>query len=247
MSWSGPSLWYVFLVLPQSGFPHVLSPWLQLTRVSQASIAVLYVIISYILYYDSLLPLLIAVGCDFAMLIAFIVVAVTSGKDLNTLECSALPPPPSKQSSEPATFTVSVPPSEQSSNVNTNTNSSPSPSAITDGSADGASGYGTSSYGTSSTGGGSGDGGGNYGSSVVYNISRVVARAMATRGDGKKPTVDYLSFVGRDQPHCYEIKTVWGLGIALCVLFAFSSIVCAGLWRRIKGPGSSSAPKDVEG
>lgn len=226
----------------------------------QASIAVLYVIISYILYYDSLLPLLVAVGCDSAMLIAFIVVAATSGKDLNTIECSALPPPPSKQSSKPATFTVSVPSGEQNSNINTSPNSSPSSNAVTDGSADGSSGaggyggydtssYGTSSYGTTSTGSdgnSGGSGGGNYGSSVVYNISRVVARAMATRGNGDKPTVDYLSFVARDQPHCYEIKTVWGLAIAMCVLFAFSSIVCAGLWRRIKGP-SSSAPKDIEG
>ena len=92
----------------------------------------------------------------------------------------------------------------------------------------------------------SGSGGGNYGSSVVYNIGRVVARAAAD-SSSKKPTVDYLSFVARDQPHCYEIKTVWGLGIALCVLFAFSSIVCAGLWRRVKGPGSSAADKDLEG
>ena len=226
-------------LLPASYWVSSLSP--TLTRF-QASIAVLYVIVSYILYYDSLLPLLIAVGSDFAMLIAFIVVAVTSGKNLNMLECSALPPPPSKQSSEPVTFTVSAPPSEQTSSVNSNINTSPSP--ITDGGAGGSGGYSTTSYGN--PGDGSGSGGGNYGSSVVYNIGRVVARA-ASESSNKKPTVDYLSFVARDQPHCYEIKTVWGLGIALCVLFAFSSIVCAGLWRRVKGPGSSAADKDLEG
>ncbi len=185
-----------------------------LTRVTrfQASIAVLYVMISYILYYDSLLPLLIAVGSDFAMLTTFIVVAVTSGKSLNMLECPAMPPPPSKTSSSssssasPLTFTIAVPPGsdDSGSSSNTNTNSVSS-----------------------------------------YNYVRAAA-AVAT----KNPTVDYLSFVAKDQPHCYEIKAVWGLGIALCVLFAFSALVCAGLWRRVKGSDSSAAAaanKDVEG
>ena len=131
---------------------------------------------------------------------------------------------------------------EQTSSVNSNVNISPSP--VTDGGAGGAGGYSTTGYGAPAD--GSGSGGGNYGSSVVYNIGRMVARAAAD-GSSKKPTIDYLSFVAKDQPHCYEIKTVWGLGIALCVLFAFSSIVCAGLWRRVKGPGSSAADKDLEG
>jgi hypothetical protein len=59
--------------------------------------------------------------------------------------------------------------------------------------------------------------------------------------------VDYFTFVAVDQPHCYEIKAVWGLSIALCVLFAFSVIVCIGLWRRIKSTGGAAAPKDIEG
>ncbi|RYP67337.1 hypothetical protein DL771_007281 [Monosporascus sp. 5C6A] len=169
--------------------------------ITVASVAVLYVMASYILYYDSLLPLLIAVASDFAMLIAFIVVAATSGKNLNLLECSALAPPPDQSGqSQTVTFTsVSLPPA-------------------------------------------SSDNGNYYGNNSNGNNGRY--SYAHRRAPVFKPTVDYISFAAQDQPHCYEIKTVWGLSIALCVLFGFSSIVCAGLWRRIKGP--AAAAKDIE-
>ncbi|KAK7953699.1 hypothetical protein PG996_014591 [Apiospora saccharicola] len=57
--------------------------------------------------------------------------------------------------------------------------------------------------------------------------------------------VNYFTFVAIDQPHCYEIKAVWGLSIALCVLFAFSAIICVGLWHRVKA--FAAPPKDIEG
>ncbi|KAI0879810.1 uncharacterized protein GGS22DRAFT_198849 [Annulohypoxylon maeteangense] len=139
---------------------------------SVASIATLYVSISYILYYDGLLPLLIAGGIDFALLVASIVVAVTIGKPLSMLKCQLLPQP----AETTPTFTLSI--------------STRDASAAT-----------------------------------KYN--------------------NYLALITTDQPHCYEIKAVWGLSIALCVLFAFSGVVCVGLWRRIKSSGAD-APKDIE-
>ena len=48
--------------------------------VFQSCIATLYIAISYILYWDSMLPLLIATGADSMILIACIVVACTVGK-----------------------------------------------------------------------------------------------------------------------------------------------------------------------
>lgn len=57
--------------------------------------------------------------------------------------------------------------------------------------------------------------------------------------------VNYFAFVAIDQPHCYEIKAVWGLSIAMCVLFAFSAIILVGLWRRVKAV--AAPPKDIEG
>jgi hypothetical protein len=58
----------------------------------------------------------------------------------------------------------------------------------------------------------------------------------------------YLALITTDQPHCYEIKAIWGLGIALSVLFSFSVLVCVGLWHRIRRANAAAAPpKDVEG
>ncbi|KAI1374336.1 hypothetical protein F4677DRAFT_461597 [Hypoxylon crocopeplum] len=139
-----------------------------------ASIATLYVSISYILYYDGLLPLVIAGGIDLALLVAAIVVAVTIGKPLSMLRCQLLPQP-----SDPTqTFTMSI-------------------------------------------------------------SARDYASAAARYNN-------YLALITTDQPHCYEVKAVWGLSIALCVLFAFSAVVCVGLWRRIKA-FAAAPPKDIEG
>ncbi|KAI0799151.1 hypothetical protein GGR55DRAFT_518388 [Xylaria sp. FL0064] len=144
--------------------------------VTVTSISTLYVAISYILYYDGMLPLLIAAGLDFSLLIALIVVAVTIGKPLSMLQCQLLP----ESTSTSETF-------------------------------------------------------------VTYITGRSYESAAAKYNS-------YLALTTTDQPHCYEIKAVWGLGIALTVLFAFSALVCVGLWHRIRranGP-APAAPKDVE-
>ncbi|KAI1347531.1 hypothetical protein F5Y01DRAFT_243735 [Xylaria sp. FL0043] len=144
--------------------------------VTVTSISTLYVAISYILYYDGMLPLLIATGLDFSLLIALIVVAVTIGKPLSMLQCQLLP----ESTSTSETF-------------------------------------------------------------VTYITGRSYESAAAKYNS-------YLALITTDQPHCYEIKAVWGLGIALTVLFAFSALVCVGLWHRIRranGP-APAAQKDVE-
>ena len=134
-----------------------------------ACIAAIYVVLTYILYYDSLLPLLVATGCDTALLIAVIVVACTVGKPLSYLSCEAL---------------------------------------------------------------GAVGNAGSFLGSVGANV-------------GFKDAPAYFSWVGADQRTCYEIKAVWGLSIALCVLFAFSAVTSVCLWRRLKTVGAP--PKDLEG
>lgn len=54
-----------------------------------------------------------------------------------------------------------------------------------------------------------------------------------------------FEWVNPDQASCFEIKAVWGLSIAMCILFAFSAITSICLWRRIKGV-SATGPKDLE-
>ncbi|KAI1313961.1 hypothetical protein F5Y03DRAFT_402232 [Xylaria venustula] len=127
--------------------------------VTVTSIATLYVVISYILYYDGMLPLLISSGLDFSLLIALIVVAVTIGKPLSTLQCDVLP----ESVSMAETF-------------------------------------------------------------VTY----VTGRRRSYESAAAKYN-SYLALITTDQPNCYEIKAVWGLGIALSVLFAFSALGYAGV------------------
>ncbi|RWA13903.1 hypothetical protein EKO27_g1206 [Xylaria grammica] len=124
--------------------------------ITVTSISTLYVAISYILYYDGMLPLLIAGGLDLSLLVASIVVAVTIGKPLSMLQCELLPEPVSTE-----TLATSI-------------------------------------------------------------TSRSYSSAAARYNS-------YLSLITTDQPHCYEIKAVWGLGIALTVLFAFSFLGYAGV------------------
>ena len=52
-------------------------------------------------------------------------------------------------------------------------------------------------------------------------------------------------WVDADKASCFEIKAIWGLSIALCVLFAFSAVVSLCLWKRTKG--AAPPPKDIEG
>lgn len=131
----------------------------------------IYVVITYILYYDNMLSFLITGGLDGLLLIASIVVASLVGKPLSRLNCAALPTAPAAE-------------------VHTLFSSSSYTSVIT-------------------------------------------------------KTLDYFTFVTLDQPICYEIKAVWGLSIALCVLFAFSALVCVSLWHRLRQDAGGA--KDIEG
>lgn len=159
-------------------------PDVMIGTITVSSVAVLYVIISYILYYDGLLPLLIAVGTDLAMLIAFTVAAATTGKPMSGLSCERLPAKAGGTQTQQQQFSISVP-----------------------------------------------------------DITVSYARAVAS---GEKPMANYLAFISQDQPHCMEVKAVWGLSIAACCSFAISALVCAGLWRRVKGSSQQASFKDVE-
>jgi hypothetical protein len=134
------------------------------TKTRQTCIAVLYVAITYILYYDNLLPFLVSCALDSALLIAVIVVAVTIGKPLSYLDCAALP--------------------------NTGATSS-------------------------------------FLDSIGINMSKV----------------NYWVWAGASKTTCYEMKAIWGLSIALCILFAVGSIISACLWKMLKSPAT---PKEIE-
>ena len=61
------------------------------TYTRQSCIAVVYTVITYILYWDSMLPLLISTAADGLCLVAVVVVACVVGKPVSYLSCPALP------------------------------------------------------------------------------------------------------------------------------------------------------------
>lgn len=141
-----------------------------LTEDKQACLASLYIAISYILYWDHMLPMLVAAGADLGILVAVVVVAVLVGKPVSYLACDGLP-----KEGNTANFIDSV-----------------------------------------------------Y-RNVRYSDGRV------------------FRWVDPDRAACYEMKSLWGLSVALCVLFAFSCVASLALWRRIKTLSAPpAAPKDIE-
>ncbi|KAI9815592.1 MAG: hypothetical protein M1832_005453 [Thelocarpon impressellum] len=51
------------------------------------------------------------------------------------------------------------------------------------------------------------------------------------RDSGK---VNYYGWAGANKATCLEMKSIWGLSIALCILFTFSMMCSLCLWRRSK-------------
>lgn len=134
-----------------------------------ACLAAVYIAVTYILYWDSILPFLVAAGADSLLLIAVIVVACVVGKPVSYLSCQAFP-----------------------SKGNT----------------------------------------ANFVNSLFHNVYH-------SRDDA-------FEWVDGDRGSCLEIKVIWGMSISLCVLFLFSTVTTACLWRRVKSLAAAQAPKDLE-
>jgi len=65
-----------------------------------------------------------------------------------------------------------------------------------------------------------------------------------TRGKSTSPTF-FLGFVELEKQSCTEINAVYGIYIAICVLFAISALDCVGLWLRARRE-SKKSPVDLE-
>ena len=57
---------------------------------------------------------------------------------------------------------------------------------------------------------------------------------------------DTFEWVGPSKPSCLQLKSIWGISIALCALFTLSTATTACLWRRLKGSPGPPPPKDLE-
>jgi len=59
--------------------------------------------------------------------------------------------------------------------------------------------------------------------------------------------VNYWVWAGASRTTCFEMKAIWGLSIALCVLFAFSSTCAVVMWKKEMDEKRAVMEKDVEG
>ncbi|KAL8768061.1 MAG: hypothetical protein Q9209_005604 [Squamulea sp. 1 TL-2023] len=67
-------------------------------------------------------------------------------------------------------------------------------------------------------------------SESTYQLGLELKKSFSKEGS----KVQYSNWIGASKVTCYEMKAIWGLSIALCVLFAFSAICSVCLWRRSK-------------
>ncbi|KAL8637069.1 MAG: hypothetical protein Q9228_005619 [Teloschistes exilis] len=67
-------------------------------------------------------------------------------------------------------------------------------------------------------------------SESTYQLGLELKKSFSKEG----AKVQYGNWIGASKVTCYETKAIWGLSIALCILFAFSAICSICLWRRSK-------------
>jgi len=58
--------------------------------------------------------------------------------------------------------------------------------------------------------------------------------------------VNYWVWAGASKTTCFEMKSIWGLSIALCILFAFSSVCSGFMWKMQMDEKKALAAKDPE-
>ncbi|KAJ6104073.1 hypothetical protein N7523_010393 [Penicillium sp. IBT 18751x] len=143
-------------------------PNILIGTISVTCIAVIYCIITIILFMDNILPFLAGAALDLLLLIGFIVVAVVMGKPLSYLTCTPL------------------------ANLG-------------------------------------------YKDATAYAFSSHLDSYIATISR----KIDYEAWIGASKAICLETKAIWGLSIALCILFFFSTICSICLWRQKKALAAS--------
>ncbi|KAL1954005.1 hypothetical protein VTO42DRAFT_1826 [Malbranchea cinnamomea] len=70
----------------------------------------------------------------------------------------------------------------------------------------------------------------------AYSFTSALGNSLAK--DGGK--ISYANWIGASKANCLEMKAIWGLTIALCILFALSATCTACLWRKER----SALPKN---
>ena len=56
---------------------------------------------------------------------------------------------------------------------------------------------------------------------------------------GKSGAAGFANLAGSTKTNCYESKAIWGLCIALCILYACSSMILPTLWWKARKAGGA--------
>ncbi|MCJ1455767.1 hypothetical protein MMC28_006123 [Mycoblastus sanguinarius] len=79
------------------------------------------------------------------------------------------------------------------------------------------------------------------GTSSVAESASQLSSELKNQFNQNGGKVVYSNWIGANKTTCYEMKAIWGLSIALCILFCFSALCSVCLWRRSK----TIPPKDM--
>lgn len=62
---------------------------------------------------------------------------------------------------------------------------------------------------------------------------------------GKSGAAGFANLAGSTRVNCFESKAIWGMCIALCILYACSSMILPTLWWKAKRAGGAGGKGDV--
>ena len=67
------------------------------------------------------------------------------------------------------------------------------------------------------------------------------AQSLASNLGRSGSTLALSNWAGSTKMNCFETKAIWGLSIALCILFTCSSFILPTLWLKAKRAGVPAA------
>ena len=76
---------------------------------------------------------------------------------------------------------------------------------------------------------------------AATNAANAYAFTMSI-GDNIGKEGNYVGWAGATRTNCYESKAVWGMSIALCILFALSTMMLPVLHMKNKKAGLAGKP-----
>lgn len=77
----------------------------------------------------------------------------------------------------------------------------------------------------------------NTSASTTATSASAFAQSLASNLGKSGSTLGLQDWAGRTKVNCYEVKGVWGLCVALCVLFACSGVLLPVLWLKARRAG----------